>query len=409
MRRIRIGVLLFTVMFVLLAGGCAKTEKDAEKYVSDFMGYATGQQSGEEVFDSETKEEVRKELIEEFEKEIESSFEEGEGIPSDLQDRLVDVLIKVMKKTRYTVGSAKKTEDGFDVPVMIEPMQLYDKLYGNVNRDFAEYFSGFTGDFDEQKFIEWYLETVVDTFEEVSQNPGYGEPFEFIVPLVVVDDHFEIKDEEKTVEQLGFHMADNDFDPFAREKDPEYFKDRTDKILAAALSGEYDESLSFVDNIAAWDAHDIYVNEMVITQEEAKQKWIAEGTPADLAEVESSFFCAVQKLSKYECGDATEKDGVPAITVSVTVPDVDTYLENIYTEISESITEEELSRFADQEETVNYFMIKSFEEANKRINEMPYMEPKEYAVRFIKNTDLELYGSEFEDITEILTAMTLNQ
>ena len=69
--------------------------------------------------------------------------------------------------------------------VTIEPFMLYDKLGDNFNHAFAEYISGFS-DADDFKFNDYmvlFMETMVNTTEESSQNPKYGEPVEFVFHL----------------------------------------------------------------------------------------------------------------------------------------------------------------------------------------------------------------------------------
>ena len=51
---------------------------------------------------------------------------------------------------------------------------------------------------------------------------------------------------------------------------------------------------------------------------------------------------------------------------------------------------------------------KALEEANKRINEMKYKEPKEYALRFSKESDGDFYVPDANDTGDILVAITLN-
>ena len=407
MRRMRLGIFLLVTMLALLTVGCAPTEKDAEKFVKEFMDYVSGEQSDHKIFDAEMKEELRKGVIEGLEEVTDGYLEEGEEVSSDLKARVADAVIEAMKKLKYTVGSAKKTEDGFDVPIMIEPLLLYEKFEENLNREFAEYAPEIKGEIEVSKYLELVIETMVDTVEKASQNPSYGEPVEFIVPLIVVDDQLQVKDENNTIEKLGEQMTLGDVEFWAREKDPGNFKGRAEKILEEAISGEYDGSFAVCDNMVALVCHLYYENNMLYTQEEAKQEWLADGDPADLAEEKAAFLCAVQKMSKYECLNATEKNGDPAIAVSVTKADPQTYLDNLNAEISASITQEDVRRFASEDEFNAYYNKVMFEEANKRINEMVYKEPEEYAIRFSEDSDIGVYIANSEDVLDILIALTL--
>ena len=397
-------------MLALLTAGCGLNEKSAENYVKELLDYSTGRQTHSDIFGAEKKEELRDGVIEGLEEMINPYFEEGEELSPELKTRLADATVEALKNVRYTVGSAKKTEDGFEVPVTIEPFLLYDKLGDNFNHAFAEYISGFS-DADDFKFNDYmvlFMETMVNTTEESSQNPKYGEPVEFVFPLIVVDNQLEVKDEEKTAESLGVQLMNADIDYLAREKDPQNFKKRAEAVLDAAINGKYDGSVSVLDNMVAYGCHFTYENNLMYTPEEAKQDFMADGQSADSAEEAAAFLCTVQKMSTYKCMDATEKDGDYAVTVSVTAADPSTFLTNLSDEIAASMTDEEIQRFSSVEEFSEYFSKLVYEEANKRVNEMVYKEPEEHLIRFSMDPDLQAYVVNSDDVVDILVALSLN-
>lgn len=410
MRKIRFGILLFALMTALLTAGCGLNEKSAENYVKELLDYSTGRQTHSDIFGAEKKEELRDGVIEGLEEMINPYFEEGEELSPELKTRLADATVEALKNVRYTVGSAKKTEDGFEVPVTIEPLLLYDKLGDNFNHEFAEYISGFSDpdDFKFNDYIVLYMETMVDTTEESSQNPKYGEPVEFVFPLIVVDNQLEVKDEKKTMESLGVQLMNADLDYMAREKDPQNFKKRAEAVLDAAINGKYDGSVAVIDNMVAYGCHFTYKNNLLYTPEEAKQEFMSDGDSAELAEKEAAFLCSVQKMSTYKCMDVTEKDGDYAVTVSVTAVDLSTFLTNLSDEISASITDEEILSFSSAEEFSEYYDKLLYDEANKRINEMVYKEPEEHLIRFSMDPDVKAYALNSDDVTDILVALTLS-
>lgn len=410
MRKIRFGILLLAVMTALLTAGCGLNEKSAEKYVKDLMDYFSGKQTSSDIFDAEIRDGLRAGVLEGLEEVTDPYLEEGEELSPELKTRLADATVEALKKIKYTVGSAKKTEDGFEVPVTIEPLLLYDKLVENLNREFAGYISGFTDpdDFKVSEYLELVMESMVDTTEEASQNPKYGEPVEFVFPLIVVDNQLEIKDEKITAESLGEQLTNVKLEYWAREKDPQNFKKRVEAVLDGAISGKYDESAAVYDNAVAYGCHFTYENNMLYTPEEAKQDFMADGDSAELAEKEAAFLCSVQKMSTYKCMDVTEKDGDYAVAVSVTAADLFTFLNNLSDEISASITDEEVLSFSSAEEFSEYYDKLLYDEANKRINEMVYKEPEEHLIRFSMDPDLQAYVLNSDDVVDILVALSLN-
>lgn len=128
MRRMRSGLFLLVAMLALLTAGCGLNEKSAENYVKELLDYSTGRQTSTKIFDAEIKEEFRTGINEALEELTDTYLEEGEELSSELKTRLADATIEALKNVRYTVGSAKKTEDGFEVPITVEPLLLYDKL-----------------------------------------------------------------------------------------------------------------------------------------------------------------------------------------------------------------------------------------------------------------------------------------
>ena len=227
----------------------------------------------------------------------------------------------------------------------------------NFNHEFAEFISGFSDedDFKLNDYMVLFMETMVDTTKESSQNPQYGEPVEFVFPLIVVDNQLEVKDEEKTAEALGVKLMNADLEYWAREKDPENLKMRAETVLDEAISGKYDGSVAVLDNMAAYGCYFYYVDNLLYTPEEAKQEFMADGDSADLAEEEAALLCTAQKMSTYKCMDVTKKDGDYVVPVSVTVADLSTFLNNISEEIAASITEEDFMRFSGEEEFYEYY------------------------------------------------------
>ena len=226
MRKIRFGILLFAAMIALLMVGCAPTEKDAENFVKEFLGYMSGERSDDEKINAEIEEALQAGINEELDEWNKLYTEQGGELSSESKERLAAVSVEAMKKIKYSVGSAKKTEDGFDVPVTIEPLLLYSKMEENLDHDFAEYLSGVTGELENTDFLDQFIESLVNSLEEAIQNPSYGEPVEFVVPLNVVDDQLEIKDEDNTAERLGYQLANNDIEYWTRENDPVYQRAR---------------------------------------------------------------------------------------------------------------------------------------------------------------------------------------
>lgn len=169
-------LLLLCLVFVLSACGGKKgpTAKDAEDYVKAVLDLmCTGD------YDHS----VNLADADEIGATIEASVDEAlEAILADmsLNDDIVadfrQVLISMFSKVRYTVGTATAAEEGFDVPVTIEPILFGDKVTEAVNEGVAEITSDpNVATMTEDEMINKLMRYAVDALKAELDDPQYGE------------------------------------------------------------------------------------------------------------------------------------------------------------------------------------------------------------------------------------------
>ena len=106
---------------------------------------------------------------------IEVYFESDVPVTQGLKTRYRDFLIETMKKAQYTVGEAVKTDDGFEVPVTIEPITSLE------HGDFVLLDMQLNEELSNADLNERVYTRELELMTQLMQNPAYGDPQEIII------------------------------------------------------------------------------------------------------------------------------------------------------------------------------------------------------------------------------------
>ncbi|MBQ6372707.1 MAG: hypothetical protein IJJ22_06265 [Oscillospiraceae bacterium] len=169
-------MLVLSLAFALCACGGPKgpTEEDAEKYVKAVMDL---------MFTGDYDHSVKLADADDIEGTIESAVDDiVETILSDmvLSDDVIEdfkaVFMTMFSKVRYSVGTATKVEEGYDVPITIEPIILGDTLDKAVEDSLAEIMNDpEAANMTQDEMINKLMRLAVDQLKADVENPRYGE------------------------------------------------------------------------------------------------------------------------------------------------------------------------------------------------------------------------------------------
>lgn len=86
-----------------------------------------------------------------------------------------ELIKKVLRKEKYTIGKVKETKDGYKVPVVTEPLLLSDNLEEETAERMQEKVKGMGEIPGEDEIQQLARETLCEVLEEKVREPVYGE------------------------------------------------------------------------------------------------------------------------------------------------------------------------------------------------------------------------------------------
>jgi len=125
---------------------------------------------------SDLREEKRDELIES------GLFESDVPVTDELKTRYADFYIDLMKNARFTVGEAVKAEDGFEVPVSIEPITSLSE------GDFVLLDLQLNDDLSREQLNERVYSRELELMKDLARNLSYGEEIDFVMHISRMED-----------------------------------------------------------------------------------------------------------------------------------------------------------------------------------------------------------------------------
>ena len=205
-------VVLLLLAVMITGVGCGNSSFDPSAYVRSFMDLLT---KGEVKEYMKLSGESEEEAMEQYKAMTDSISESigAYGASEEVQARFVEVFKKILAKSKYEVGEAKKTDDdGYEVPVTIEPITgLYDGLTQELQDEATEYGEEIAKkgeSIDQAVMTDWVFNKLLDKMEERLDSIAYGEPQTITVVIKKTDDGYEIDDAEALGQQIGLALID---------------------------------------------------------------------------------------------------------------------------------------------------------------------------------------------------------
>ena len=181
-------ILLMVVLVIAMLTGCGPKKpapEDAQAYVKavlDLMCTGDYDHSVDLADIEEGKEsEVRDNLIGEMMTEIGSESNLHEEVTAAFND----FRMKAMEKAKYTVGDATATEDdGYDVTVSIEPLQIFTGIDEELNDVLEERVASESDKIlamSEEEQTNYVMEIVIELLNKKIEDPQYDPAEEVVV------------------------------------------------------------------------------------------------------------------------------------------------------------------------------------------------------------------------------------
>lgn len=162
------------------------------------------------------------ELLEEYTddpqeiEEIKSGFSKGveeelknSDLPEDVQQECKELMLDIIKNAKYTVGESEETEDGYKIPIDVEPISgIFDDLEVPVKEDCEAYWGSIKEDLYNGSVTRADIEDNVykiffDNVRENMENISYKDAQTITVELTEDEDGVTLKEPEALGRSLG--------------------------------------------------------------------------------------------------------------------------------------------------------------------------------------------------------------
>ena len=181
----RVSAVVLVLCILLLLSGCAgkpkkPTAEDAEKYVKAVLDVmCTGDYDRSvNLTDADELETMVEDTVDEALDTLVLQMNLSDDVIADFRD----VLLSMFSKARYTVGRATPVEDGFDVPVTMEPIVFGEEVEAAVNEGVAELMSDpNVANMTEEEITNSLMRYAVNALKADLEDPHYGESTEVVV------------------------------------------------------------------------------------------------------------------------------------------------------------------------------------------------------------------------------------
>ena len=198
-------VTVLALMMVLTTAACGSSF-DASGYVNSFMDMIS---KGEVTEYAKLTGQTEAEAGEEYQELLKAMKEalNQDGVTEETKDRLVNVYVELLKRSKYTVHEAEKTDDGYNVTVDIEPITgvyegLMDEIGGEMDAAIA------SGELTLDNMYEWIYSKMADKIEGRMDSLTYGEAQSVNIHLVKKDKVYEVDDLDGVSEKIGTLLVD---------------------------------------------------------------------------------------------------------------------------------------------------------------------------------------------------------
>lgn len=172
--------LCLVLALCLLLSGCAKkpSEEDAAAYVQAVMdSICTGAHDSDVAFSDVADGDMaafRQQLIDEV---LDGFRTQASALSEDTVELIRATLSKAFSQCRYTVGEAVKSGDGYDVPVEITPLMLFNVDMEAVQQEAVTQLSSATDllELTEDQVLDRVFSVMFEMIDADLDDPQYGE------------------------------------------------------------------------------------------------------------------------------------------------------------------------------------------------------------------------------------------
>lgn len=151
----------------LIAGGCQGAKFDASAYVKACMDASYHGEFEEyaemlDISENKAKAELKTQNQESIDRELAAMPEATD----EQKEKYLELTTEIQKLTKYEVGEAKETDDGYEVPVTVEPLDVYEvyveAIPGKAEQAVAD------GTYDESQIISFLMEVLEESIDQAS-------------------------------------------------------------------------------------------------------------------------------------------------------------------------------------------------------------------------------------------------
>lgn len=159
-----------------LAGCSGMSRSDAEDYVQSALdaGYKGEFGKYAKITDS-TQEEAKALYNGNMEAFLASVGLDAQTSPHELKEQYEELFQQIFALEKYTVGEAKETDNGYEVPVEIEKLLIFSDVDAELEAKLVGQVKELGTDASEEDVNRLALETMYGMLQERVANPVYGE------------------------------------------------------------------------------------------------------------------------------------------------------------------------------------------------------------------------------------------
>ncbi len=207
--------IVLAVVLVLLAGtlaGCGGMKPDeAKAYVQAVLDAGYKGEIGEYVkITDSSKEDAQKLLSDSVETAMSLSGIEQAGVTDELLEKYRGLFKSILAKVRYEVGDVKETDEGFEVIVHAEPIQIYEGIRDELVEEWTQRVENSEKQLSEDEIRQLGFEVMYDMIAEGISEPVYGEAVDVTVHVTENSDNgWSVSEADlKTLDDALYHVEE---------------------------------------------------------------------------------------------------------------------------------------------------------------------------------------------------------
>ena len=120
-----------------------------------------------------------------------SEIGDKENLSDEVVSSFRDLMMAALEKTKYTVGEAVETEDGYDVTVTIEPLQIFNGITKKIDAVLEKKVAAESDKIlamSEEEQTNYVMEILIDLLNKKVEKPKYDPPEEVVVHYGIIED-----------------------------------------------------------------------------------------------------------------------------------------------------------------------------------------------------------------------------